>query len=111
MKYKNLKKEVINWAKTGGILTESDSVNEILKKREEVNDANCKLRTLAFDLADSSNTTLQLLKLVEDGNLDAVSKVNESLGDMLITIIILSESLDINSADSLSEARKRLKEN
>jgi len=111
MKYKNLKKEVINWAKTGGILTESNSVNEISKKREEINDANCRLRTLAFDLADSSNTTLELLKLVEDGNLDAVSKVNESLGDMLVTIIILSESLGINSEDSLTESRKRLKEN
>ena len=111
MKYKNLKKEVIKWAKAGGILTESDLIDEISKKREDINDANCKIRTLAFDLADSSNATLQSLKLIEDGDLDAASKLNESLGDMLVTIIILSESLGINSEDSLIEARKRLKEN
>ena len=62
---------------------------------------------MGFDLADSSNSTLYALKLIEEGDLNAASKVNESLGDMLVTLILLAESLGINSADSLSEARKR----
>lgn len=106
-KYEHLTKEVVKWAKTGGILSELNSIDEISKKAEDLNDVKCRLRTLGFDLADSSNSTLYALKLIEDGDLNAASKVNESLGDMLVTLILLAESLGINSAESLSDARKR----
>ena len=106
-KYENLTKEVVKWAKSGGILAELNSIDEISKKTADLNDVKCRLRTLGFDLADSSNSTLYALKLIEDGDLNAASKVNESLGDMLVTLILLAESLGINSAESLSAARKR----
>jgi len=106
-KYEHLTKEVVKWAKTGGILSELNSIDEISKKAEDLNDVKCRLRTLGFDLADSSNSTLYALKLIEDGDLNAASKVNESLGDMFVTLILLAESLGINSAESLSDARTR----
>ena len=108
-KYRKIKKQIVGWAMNGKILEASNSIEEIKKKKEGLNDIYCRLGILGFDLADSANTTLYTLKLIENGDLNSVKKARESLGNMFVTMILLAESLgiDIDFLECLSDARNK----
>jgi hypothetical protein len=108
-KYCKLKKQILNWAVKGGILGTSNSIDKLKKKKSDLNDINCQLRILGFDLADSANTTLFSLKKIEDGDLNAVNKAHESLGNMFVTMILLAESLGVDSSECVAKARNKIK--
>jgi hypothetical protein len=109
-KYCKIKKQILNWAVKGGILDTDNSIDKLKKRKADLNDINCQLRILGFDLADSANTTLFALKQIEDGDLDSVNKARESLGNMFVTMILLAEGLGMDSSECLSKARNQ-KEN
>ena len=108
-KYCKIKKQILNWAVKGGILDASNSIDKLKKGKADLNDINCQLRILGFDLADSANTTLFALKRIEDGDLDSVNKARESLGNMFVTMILLAESLGIDSSECVAKARGEAK--
>tara|TARA_E500000318_G_C3529732_1_gene199945 strand:+ start:422 stop:874 length:453 start_codon:yes stop_codon:yes gene_type:complete len=108
--YVKIKKQILAWAVSGKILDTSNSINKLKKNTLDLNNINCQLRILGFDLADAANTTLFCLKKIEDGDLDAVNEAHESLSNMFVTLILLAEGLGIDSSECISKARKK-KEN
>ena len=108
-KYSKIKKQILAWAVNGKILDTSNSIDKLKKKKLDLNDINCQLKILGFDLADSANSTLFSLKKIEDGDLNAVNKARESLGNMFVTMILWAESLGVDSAECVAEARNKVK--
>ena len=108
-KYCKIKKQILNWAVKGGILDTDNSIDKLKKRKADLNDINCQLRILGFDLADSANTTLFALKKIEDGDFDSVNKAHESLGNMFVTMILLTESLGLDSSECVAKARNKIK--
>lgn len=108
-KYGKIKKQILAWAVNGKILDTSNSIDKLKKKKLDLNDINCQLKILGFDLADSANSTLFSLKKIEDGDLNAVNKAHENLGNMFVTMILLAESLGVDSAECVAKARNKIK--
>ena len=108
-KYCKLKKQILNWAVKGGILDTTNSIDKIKNKKKDLNDIHCQLRILGFDLADSANTTLYAIKLIEDGDLSSVNKARESIGNMFVTMVLLAESLGVDSSECIAKAGNRTK--
>lgn len=91
MKYKELETKVIEWAKDRNILENSNAIKQISKTQEELDE------------------TLDALKRLEQGE-EAMLEVADGIGDMLVTIILLSEMVGLNSVDCLAAAYDEIKD-
>ena len=87
MKYEELEKKVIKWADSKGIFENSTPIKQINKTQEELLET---LQALViYDMIDLKHK----LSDVEDG-----------IGDMLVTIIILSKMVGLDSVKCLDTA-------
>jgi len=93
MEYEELQEKVIEWAESKGIFEKSTAIKQIGKTQEEL------LETLhalvIYDLVDLKHK----LADVEDG-----------IGDMLVTIIILAKMVGLDSVKCLDTAYNIIKE-
>jgi phosphoribosyl-ATP pyrophosphohydrolase len=80
MNYTELEKLVIEWADEKGILEKSNPIKQIGKTQEEL--------------------TETLIALVEKDDVE----IKDGIGDMLVTIIILSKLCDLTSTECLEAA-------
>ena len=90
MKYEELQKQVIQWAKDRDIFENSNALKQIDKTQEELNE------------------TLNALVDLEEGK-ESILEVADGIGDMLVTIILLSEMVGLNSVDCLADAYDEIK--
>ena len=90
MKYEELQKKVVQWAKDRGILENSTAIKQIHKTREELYE------------------TLSALKDLEDGK-ESMLEVADGIGDMLVTIILLANIVGLDSVDCLADAYEEIK--
>ena len=91
MKYEELETKVIQWAKDRNILENSNAIKQISKTQEELDE------------------TLDALKRLEQGE-ESMLEVADGIGDMLVTIILLSEMVGLNSVDCLAAAYDEIKD-
>ena len=80
MKYDNLEKLVIEWAKEKGILTNGTPIKQSIKTNEEA---------------------LELTSAIADGNR---AEIEDALGDILVTIIIQAKMQNMDLLDCLEGA-------
>ena len=90
MKYEELQKKVIQWAKGRNILENSTAIKQIHKTREELYE------------------TLGALRDLEDGK-ESILDVADGIGDMLVTIILLANIVGLDSVDCLEDAYEEIK--
>ena len=90
MKYEELQKKVIQWAKDRNILENSTAIKQIHKTREELYE------------------TLRALRDLEDGK-ESMLDVADGIGDMLVTIILLANIVGLDSVDCLEDAYEEIK--
>ena len=90
MKYEELQKKVIQWAKDRNILENSTAIKQIHKTREELYE------------------TLGALRDLEDGK-ESILDVADGIGDMLVTIILLANIVGLDSVDCLEDAYEEIK--
>ena len=91
MKYEELQKQVIGWAKDRSILENSNAIKQISKTQEELDE------------------TLDALKRLEQGE-ESILEVADGIGDMLVTIILLAETVGLDSVDCLADAYEEIKD-
>ena len=91
MKYEELETKVIQWAKDRNILENSNAIKQITKTQEELNE------------------TLDALEKLEQGE-EAILEVADGIGDMLVTIILLAQTVGLDSVDCLADAYNEIKE-
>ena len=80
MKYDNLEKLVLEWAKEKGILTNGTPIKQSIKTNEEA---------------------LELTSAIADGNR---AEIEDALGDILVTIIIQAKMQNMDLLDCLEGA-------
>jgi len=91
MKYEELQKKVIEWAKDRNILENSNAIKQISKTQEELDE------------------TLDALKRLEQGE-ESILEVADGIGDMLVTIILLGKIVGLDSVDCLADAYDEIKD-
>lgn len=84
MEFKELEKKVIQWASEKGILQKGTPIAQVYKTQEEVNE-------LLFAL--TMRDKLKITNIVDNRGLKFCSndEIKDSLGDILVTIIIQAE--------------------
>ena len=90
MKYEELQKKVIQWAKDRNIFENSTAIKQIHKTREELYEP------------------LRALRDLEDGK-ESMLDVADGIGDMLVTIILLANIVGLDSVDCLEDAYEEIK--
>ena len=90
MKYEELQKKVIEWAKDRNILENSTAIKQIHKTKEELYE------------------TLSALQDLENGK-ESILDVADGIGDMLVTIILLANIVGLDSVDCLKDAYEEIK--
>jgi len=91
MKYEELEEKIIQWAKDRNILENSNAIKQISKTQEELDE------------------TLEALQKLEEGE-EAILEVADGIGDMLVTIILLAESVGLDSTTCLADAYNEIKD-
>jgi hypothetical protein len=106
MTFEELNEKVIGWAKEKGILDASIPLKQLEKTQEEL---------------DETKEALQKIKALQHpdlllGDMSRVSaykkykhEVADGIGDMLVTIIILAELVELESLDCLQLAYDEIK--
>ena len=84
MKYEELEQKVIEWAKEKGILDKATPLTQLIKTQEELDETREALIALK---AAEGNPDKQIARS------QALAEVEDGIGDMLVTIIILSKIL------------------
>ena len=90
MKYEELQKKVIQWAKDRNIFENSTAIKQIHKTREE------------------RYESLRARRDLEDGK-ESMLDVADGIGDMLVTIILLANIVGLDSVDCLEDAYEEIK--
>ena len=91
MKYEELETKVIEWAEDRNILENSDAIKQISKTQEELDE------------------TLDALKRLEQGE-ESILEVADGIGDMLVTIILLAQTVGLESVSCLADAYEEIKD-
>lgn len=89
MKYEELSKSVIEWGGSKGIFNESTPLRQLDKTQEELDET----REALVKLTNSNSHEIKAIDEVEDG-----------IGDMLVTIILLAEMVGLNTEKCLGTA-------
>jgi len=84
--FENLQDKILNWAGKRGILDSSNPLKQLEKTQEELDETK---------------------KALEDGDIDETA---DGIGDMLVTIIILSELAGVDCVECLRLAYDEIKD-
>jgi NTP pyrophosphatase (non-canonical NTP hydrolase) len=100
MKYEELEQKVIEWAKEKGILDKATPLTQLIKTQEELDETREALIALK---AAEGNPDKQIARS------QALAEVEDGIGDMLVTIIILSKMVGLDSNKCLDSAYNVIK--
>jgi hypothetical protein len=91
MEYKQLEEKVIQWGADKGILEKSNPIRQLQKTQEELNETMQALVQFADAKTDKAKQ-------------DALDEVIDGIGDMLVTIILLSKIVGVETVPCLESA-------
>ena len=99
MKYEELEEKIIQWAKDRNILENSNAIKQISKTQEELDETLEALKKLnAHKGSDNLIVRSEIMNEVADG-----------IGDMLVTIILLANAVELESLVCLEMAYNEIK--
>ena len=106
--YEQTADQVLDWAEAKGIISAGNPIKQLTKTQEEL---------------DETMLALQKIKHLEEPDLSFVdikdkmaleqtyrAEVEDGIGDMLVTIIILAELVGMSSVDCLNVAYNEIKD-
>lgn len=96
MKYTELEKKVVIWAKEKGILDKSTPLAQCDKTFEEVEELK--------EALEAQNIGLKNFKNIKGKNVLTSEEIKDALGDILVTIIIGAELQGLSLTDCLESA-------
>jgi NTP pyrophosphatase (non-canonical NTP hydrolase) len=91
MEYKQLEEKVIQWGADKGILEKSNPIRQLQKTQEELDETMQALVQFADAKTDKAKQ-------------DALDEVIDGIGDMLVTIILLSKIVGVETVPCLESA-------
>lgn len=94
MNYEELSKLVIEWGETKGIFNSSSPLRQLDKTQEEL---------------DETREALVKLTISNSHEPQAIDEVEDGIGDMLVTIILLAEMVGLNTERCLDSAYNVIK--
>ncbi len=100
MNYEQLEEKVKQWAADKGILDKATALTQLSKTQEELDETHEAL-LLLDSCKDDPNKQVK--------RSEALAEVEDGIGDMLVTIIILSELAGLNSVGCLESAYNVIK--
>ena len=100
MNYKELEDLVIKWAKDRNIFANSNPIKQIGKTQEELEETLEALKKLE----STSNPENELARY------EAMVEVKDGIGDMIVTIILLSEMVGVKMESCLEAAYNEIKD-
>jgi NTP pyrophosphatase (non-canonical NTP hydrolase) len=107
MKYKELSELVIEWGRAKGIFDASTPLRQLDKTQEELEETKDALSKLnAFDY---QRDLMEDLGVPAPSEEDILAEVKDGIGDMLVTIILLAEMVELDTTDCLNEAYNVIK--
>ena len=101
-KYEELSDLVIKWGVEKGIFDASTPLRQLDKTQEELDetkDALEKLHNLDYQLS-----LMEDMGVPKETEEEALAEVKDGIGDMLVTIILLAEMVEMNTVDCLNAA-------
>jgi NTP pyrophosphatase (non-canonical NTP hydrolase) len=102
MKYEELSDSVIKWGVNKGIFDASTPLRQLDKTQEELDetrDALEKLNNLDYQLSLTED-----MDIPTETKKEALAEVKDGIGDMLVTIILLAEMVEMDTVDCLQAA-------
>jgi len=100
MNYKDLENLVIDWAEDRDIFANSNPIKQIGKTQEELDETLEALNKLSL-LSNPQNLIAKS---------EAMAEVKDGIGDMIVTIILLSEMVGVKMEDCLQAAYDEIKD-
>lgn len=100
--YEELSDLVIKWGVEKGIFDASSPLRQLDKTQEELDetkDALEKLHNLDYQLS-----LMEDMGVPKETEEEALAEVKDGIGDMLVTIILLAEMVEMNTVDCLNAA-------
>ena len=100
--YEELSDLVIKWGVEKGIFDASTPLRQLDKTQEELDetkDALEKLNNLDYQLS-----LMEDMGVPKETEEEALAEVKDGIGDMLVTIILLAEMVEMNTVDCLNAA-------
>tara|TARA_B100000497_G_C7688693_1_gene418017 strand:+ start:1583 stop:2014 length:432 start_codon:yes stop_codon:yes gene_type:complete len=106
MNYEKLSELVLKWGEEKGIFTNSTPLRQLDKTQEELNETREALEKLLN--MDEKNLQLEFdfVEYFDSGSdeEDILMEVKDGIGDMIVTIILLSKMVNMSSVDCLQAA-------
>jgi NTP pyrophosphatase (non-canonical NTP hydrolase) len=99
MEYKELEIKVLEWAKEKGILDKATALTQLGKTQEELDET----REALIMLEAAVDADKQIVRSC------ALAEVEDGIGDMLVTIIILSKLVGVSPIHCLETAYNAIK--
>ena len=108
MKYEELSKLVIEWGKSKGILDSSTPLRQLDKTQEELDETRSALEKL--NDFDHQRDLMGDLGMPTTNKEDILAEVKDGIGDMLVTIVLLAEMVELDTTDCLNAAYDVIKQ-
>tara|TARA_R110000772_G_scaffold253918_1_gene369751 strand:+ start:1636 stop:1980 length:345 start_codon:yes stop_codon:yes gene_type:complete len=100
MQYEELEQKTIQWAKDRNIFENSNAIKQISKTQEELDETLDALKRLSLH----NEQNHQIIRS------EIMNEVADGIGDMLVTIILLAESVGLKSMNCLEIAYNEIKD-
>ena len=100
--YEELSDLVIKWGVDKGIFDASTPLRQLDKTQEELDETKDALEKL--NNLDYQHTLMKELGVPTETKEEALAEVKDGIGDMLVTIILLAEMVEMDSVDCLQAA-------
>ena len=104
MEFKELQEKVLEWAGSHDLLHEENANKQFMKFIEEVFEFKTE-----FDFK-KEEFTVHLIDKIIKFKPNTLNKMKLEMGDIIVTLIILCEQLDIDPTECLEMAYKKIKD-
>jgi NTP pyrophosphatase (non-canonical NTP hydrolase) len=108
MEYEELSKLVVEWGKSKGILDSSTALRQLDKTQEELDETREALEKL--NNFNYQRDLMEDLGMPTSNKQDILAEVKDGIGDMLVTIILLSEMVEFDTTYCLEAAYDVIKQ-
>ena len=102
MEYEEICELVIEWGESKGIFDSSTPLRQLDKTQEELDETREALKKLNY--FDCELDLMEALGMPTSNKEDILADVKDGIGDMLVTIVLLSEMVGMDSTDCLKAA-------
>ena len=108
MEYEEICELVIEWGESKGIFDSSTPLRQLDKTQEELDETREALKKLNY--FDCELDLMEALGMPTSNKEDILAEVKDGIGDMLVTIVLLSEMVGFDSTDCLNTAYDVIKQ-